>query len=459
MLLLKNRINRFSCFKGHKRTKNPPFLEFYFECSGIIKRFFRFASALNPTSLVIVGLVFSLFLGFSTIGLAQKSKKQLEKEKKENLRKIEQTNEILKEVKKEKKASLSQLRVLKQQARLKERSISGIQDELGILQTDIQHLQSEEEHLAYTLVRIKKEYASMVYAASKASVSNQLMFVFASETFNQFFMRLQYLRFYADARKKQAEQIRIVSLTLNQKKLTLAQVKAGKENLLVNEETEKKQLENLKEDQKKVVNELSEREQDLKDKIDQHKAALNRLERMISDLVKAEIKKSRKVMGPPSPRADEEDLEQKMVLTPEGKLISRNFAGNKNRLSWPVQNGFISSGFGRHEHPVLKRVYVDNLGVDISTKSGEKVRSVFEGTVGLVGSVPGMDGQIIMIRHGEYFTVYSGLKTVNVSAGEKVKMKQVIGVVLKDEEDGAVLQFQIWKNNKRLDPEVWLAND
>lgn len=389
----------------------------------------------------------------------QKSKKQLEKEKKENLRKLAQTNDILQEVKREKTASLSQLKVLKQQTRLKEKTIHTIQEELGLLQGDIEHLQSEEEQMAFTLMRIKNEYAAMIYAASKASVANQLMFLLASESFNQFFKRIQYLRFYADARRNQAEQIRLVSQTLNQKKLKLAEVKAGKESLLVNEKTEIRQLENLKEDQKKVVSELSAKEQQLKEKIDRHKAAVNRLERMISDLVKAEIRKSRNLIGPVNPKENNDSQESKMMLTPEGKLISKSFKDNKNRLAWPVQNGFISSGFGRHEHPVLKRVYVDNLGIDISTRSGEKVRSVFEGTVGLVGTVPGMDGQIVMIRHGEYFTVYSGLKSVSVSAGEKVKMKQVLGQVLKDEEDGAVLQFQIWKNNKRMDPEEWLATD
>ena len=398
------------------------------------------------------------FMPFN-IGIAQKSKKQLEKEKRENLRKLQQNAEILKEVKKEKKVSLSQLSLLKQQARLKERSIKGIHQELGIIQTDIQDLQTEEQRLALNLANIKREYKAMVYAASKASVRDQLMFLFASETFNQFLLRLQYLRFYAKARRQQVDKIQEISQKIVSKKVKLAEVKQGKEVLLTSEEQEKKQLENLKEDQKKVVNELAQREEDLKEKINNQKAAVARLERMISDLVKAAIRKSRIAVGPPNPKEDEETIDQKMLLTPEGKLISKSFAGNKNRLAWPVQNGFISGGFGRHEHPVLKRVYVDNLGVDISTKVGEKVRSVFEGTIGLVGQVPGMDGQIIMIRHGEYFTVYSGLKNIVVSTGDKVKMKQVLGEVVKDDESGAILQFQIWKNNKRMDPEAWLATD
>jgi len=415
---------------------------------------------IRPNSILrSICLAFSVFIIIIHFANAQKSKKQLEKEKKENIRKLQQTSEILNEVKKEKKVSLSQLSLLKQQARLKERSINGIQEELGMIQTDIKTLQSEEQRLAVNLVNIKKEYAAMIYAASKASVSDQLMFLFASETFNQFLLRLQYLRFYTKARRQQAQHIEEVSSKLAFKKVKLAEVKQGKEVLLTKEEQAKLQLENLKEDQKKVVNELAQREEDLKEKINNHKASVARLERMISDLVKAAIRKSRIVTGPPSPKGDDEDVDQKMLLTPEGKLISKSFSGNKNRLAWPVQNGFISGAFGKHEHPVLKHVFVDNLGIDISTKPGEKVRSVFEGTVGLVGQVPGMDGQIVLIRHGEYFTVYSGLKNIVVSNGDKVRMKQAIGEVVKDDESGAVLQFQIWKNNRRMDPEDWLAKD
>lgn len=366
---------------------------------------------------------------------------------------------MLREVKQEKKVSISQLKVLKEQARLKKRKIETIHDELGLIQTDIQGIVSEEQRLAQTLANIKKEYGAMVYAASKASISNQLLYLFASETFNQFLMRLQYLRFYSESRKKQADQIFAVSKKLAREQQKLAEVKQGKEVLLTSEIEENKQLEHLKDDQKKVVNELSAQEQDLKEKIDNHKAALRRLERMISELVAAEIKKSRKMVGPPNPNRSDEDVDEKMLLTPEGRLISNSFAGNKGKLNWPVQNGFISSGFGKHEHAVLKRVYVDNLGIEISTKPGEKVRSVFEGVVGLVGQVPGMDGQIVMVRHGEYFSVYSGLKNINVNTGDRLKIKQTIGEVIRDDDGAALLQFQIWKNSKRLDPEDWLAKD
>lgn len=413
--------------------------------------FLRWAQRSIPACLFLLCL--------SVLTFAQKSKKQLEREKKENLRKIEQTNQMLKEVKREKSVSISQLKVLKEQARLKRKKIETIHDELGMLQTDIEGIMTEEQRMAQTLRNIKKEYAAMVYAASKARITNQLLYLFASNTFNQFLMRLQYLRYYSEARKKQASQIMEVSRKLVSQQQKLSEVKKGKEVLLTTEVEENKQLEHLKEDQKKVVSQLSAQEQELKDKIENHKAALRRLERMISELVAAEIRKSRKMAGPPSPEREDDGPDQRMLLTPEGRIISNSFAGNRGKLNWPVQNGFISSGFGRHEHAVLKRVYVDNLGVDITTKPGEKVRAVFEGVVGLVGQVPGMNGQIVMVRHGEYFSVYSGLRNIQVSTGDRLKMKQVIGEVIRDDEGAALLQFQIWKNNKRLDPEDWLAQD
>ena len=396
-----------------------------------------------------------LLLPAGTASAQQKSRKQLEREKKENLRKIEQTREILQEVKKEKKASISQLQALKQQALLKEKTIGNIRDELGILDSDISHLQTEEEKLAYTLALLKKEYSAMVYAASKAGKQQILLYLLASESVNHFFNRIQQLRHYADERRSQEKQIRNLSLKLNQQKLKLAEAKEVKEVLLGQEKKEKQQIEILKDDQKKVVNQLSAKEKELKARIEKHRIALRKLENLIASLVKKEIRKSRS--GGKSDGKETSGPASEMYLTPEGKIISNSFAGNRGRLSWPVQSGFISSGFGRHEHPVIKKVYVDNLGVDISTRPHEKVRAVFEGVVGLVGSVPGMDGQIVLIRHGNFFTVYSGIKNIRVSAGEKVKLNQTIGEV-KSGPDGNVLQFQVWKNDKRLNPQSWLAN-
>lgn len=403
-------------------------------------------------------LICILILYFGTLSelsAQQKSQKQLEKERKENLRKIEQTRKILSEVKEEKQASISQLLALRQQEKQKEKTIGSIRNELGILDSDISHLQSEEEKLAYTLALLKKEYAAMVYAASKAQKTEILYFLLASESINHLFSRLRHLRHYSEERKIQEKQIRELSLQLNQQKLRLAEVKQNKEVLLSKERKEKEQIEILKQDQNKMVRQLSKKEKELKAKIEKHQAALRKLENLIASMVKKEIRKSRAGIrnekGKSTPGSPSE-----ILLTPEGKLISKSFSDNKGRLAWPVESGFISGSFGKHEHPVLKKIYVDNLGVDISSGAGSKVRAVFDGLVGLAGSVPGSDSKLVMIKHGDYFTVYSGLKNIRVAAGEKVKAKQTLGD-LKSGDDGPVLNFQVWKNSKKLNPQSWLA--
>lgn len=399
-------------------------------------------------------LLLVLCFCYSGLFSQKKSRNQLEKEKRENLRKIEQTREILREVKKEKKASISQLLALRQQEKLKEKTIGSIREELGILDSDISHLQSEEEKLAYTLAKMKQEYAAMIYAASKADKGNFLIFLLASESVNHFLNRLHLLRQYATERKMQEKQIRQLSLQLNQQKLKLAEARQNKEVLLSQEKKEKQQIEILKNDQKKVVSQLSEKEKQLKEKIEKHQAALRRLENLIASMVSREIKKSR--AGSPASEVRKSEAGSSMVLTPEGQVISRSFAGNRGRLSWPVESGFISSRFGKQEHPVLRKIYIDNLGIDITTRPGSKVLSVFEGEVAMTSSVPGMDGQIVMVKHGDFFTVYSNLRNLRVSRGDKVKRRQAIGDV-KSGEEGPVLKFQIWKNSKRLNPQTWLA--
>ena len=142
--------------------------------------------------------------------------------------------------------------------------------------------------------------------------------------------------------------------------------------------------------------------------------------------------------------------------TPESIQLSNSFSGNMSRLPWPVAHGNISHHFGKQPHPVLKGVYVDNLGVDIQTLKNEPIRAVFQGKVITVASVPGMNN-VVMIQHGDFFTVYAKLKNVHVKTGDEVKSKDVIGEVYTDKNDVSELQFQIWQNNVKHDPEKWLS--
>lgn len=178
-------------------------------------------------------------------------------------------------------------------------------------------------------------------------------------------------------------------------------------------------------------------------------------EKAIKAAKAAAEKNNKKNTTPKNSKNTKEKEEFKLELTPEAKALSGSFAGNKGKLPWPVLKGSIAQHFGKQAHPVLKGVYVDNLGVDIQTVKDENVRAAFQGKVITVAEVPGMN-KVVMIQHGEYFTVYAKMKTVTVKVGEEVASKQTIGTVYTDKDEVTQLQFQIWENNIKHDPEDWL---
>jgi len=139
------------------------------------------------------------------------------------------------------------------------------------------------------------------------------------------------------------------------------------------------------------------------------------------------------------------------------KNLSSSFEKNKANLVWPVTSGFISEKFGTHQHPVLKMVKIANDGVNIQTKENEKVRAVFNGTVKKIAIVPGEFKYVVIVQHGTYYTVYAKLKKVNVKMGQQLMKDDVIGEVNTDMDGVSEVQFQVWKNTKKLDPELWLA--
>ncbi|MCC3154450.1 murein hydrolase activator EnvC family protein, partial [Hymenobacter sp. BT770] len=147
----------------------------------------------------------------------------------------------------------------------------------------------------------------------------------------------------------------------------------------------------------------------------------------------------------------------RVALTPETALLSSSFAGNRGRLPWPVGRGFISQRFGRHPHPVLKNVTVENRGIDIQTGAGEAVRACFDGKVLTIANIAGMN-TIVMIQHGDFFTVYAKLRSVNVHEGQRVSAREVIGTVATDGEGTSEVQFQVWHNSANLNPESWLGH-
>ncbi|OJU78795.1 MAG: hypothetical protein BGO09_11540 [Bacteroidetes bacterium 47-18] len=165
-----------------------------------------------------------------------------------------------------------------------------------------------------------------------------------------------------------------------------------------------------------------------------------------------------RAMGASSPGTPKVSESYKMNLTPEVQNLSNSFSANQGRLPWPVEKGYISSQYGTQQHPLYSSITIDNLGIDITTGAGAAARSVFEGTVTKVSNI---DGFIVMVSHGEYFTIYSGLANVSVRQGDKVTAKQTLGTVGKNEDGVSVLNFQVWKitgnNFSTVNPASWIA--
>ncbi|MDX5345844.1 MAG: peptidoglycan DD-metalloendopeptidase family protein [Hymenobacteraceae bacterium] len=400
-------------------------------------------------------LIFLLVALLPLAGHAQKkkSKAQLEREKKENLRKIKEASRILQQTKEQKQASIGQLNAIKEKIEVQQGVIRNISSEISYLSSDVQQTEAVVNALESDLEELKAEYAAMIYAASKTANSyNKLMFLFASDSFNQLIRRFRYLRQYSEARKNQVEQIEKVQATLSQQVNLLHNKRQEKKQLLDKQLQEKQNLLSLRNEKDKVIAKLSKQEQDLKNEVERRQQSVRKLDRLIEDIVREEMARAAREARRKGNTAASSG---RVTLTPETALLSSNFAGNKGRFMWPVTKGFISQRFGKQAHPVLKGVVIENRGIDIQTSQGENARSIFDGKVLTVASVPGMNN-IVMIQHGEYFTVYAKLKDVKVSVGQKVSVKEPIGTIYTNSDGTTELQFQIWKNSSNLNPESWL---
>lgn len=387
---------------------------------------------------------------------AQKSKqrqKELDKRKKE----IAQYDQMLRETRQNKKKSLTELFILNKKISAREELISSISTEIAILDKQIAENTGSVVALRQDLEKLKQDYARMVQFAWKNRDSySRMMYIFAARDFAQAYRRMKYFQQYSDYRKKQAMMIEKTQMVLNDKIVQLEARKNEKKMLLVSQEGEKKSLASEKNEKEETLAQLQSKEHQLKKELEKKKKDAEKLQAAIQLLIKKEIEAAR-LAAAKKARDSKKPAPKGLTLTPEALELSNSFAGNKGKLPWPVLKGMITEGFGPHQHPTLKGVIVDNHGVEISTTKGALVRALFEGEVKSVGLIPGA-GRFVLIRHGEFLTVYNNLSEVYVNTGDKVTTKQNIGIVAYDEEQGrTVLQLQVWKGSVKLDPQEWLS--
>ena len=449
-----------------------------------------------------LALIFALLFSFVLVPQLQSqngtknSKKDLENKKKRINDEISEINSMLSETKASKKSSIGALVNINMKLEKRQDLINTINAEIIEINRDIKESEKQTEQLKANLEKLKSDYARMIiFAQRNQDAYSKIMFVFAAENFNQAYARLKYMQQYSEFRKKQAAEIITTQTLLLAKLKELKEQRHEKNVLLGNEEEEKINLSSEKQEQEQVLTELQKKEKELKVQLDKKKQDAVELQLAIKKLIEAEIKRKLEESAKAEAAAiaakkakEEKENKTKLVkekttkekekvivddikpekekkenlfmpaLTEETEALSTDFSNNRGKLPWPVGKGVICETYGEHEHPAIKGFMMFNNGVEICATKGTQARAVFEGEVtGIAVSPTG--GKLVIIRHGEYLSVYSNITDVTVKTGQKVTLKQIIGTVAHDEEEGKTsMNLQIWKGQKTMDPSGWLYN-
>ena len=406
---------------------------------------------------LINGGLFLLVIVFSN-SLRGQTKEELKNKKQEIEKEINYTKELLNKTSLSKKKSIDYLKVVDSQLNSQQQLSITLNIEIKLLQKQIiktqrvikknkELIEEEKENLQ----KLKDEYAKMIYLSFKQKESkNEIIYILSSESFNQLYKRILYLKQYRDFRRSQAKKINESQKKLLKNKESLAQKKdkiieekASKQILLERQEKELKQTAKIQKEKNELIKQLIFSETKLKKQIEQKKKKTIELEKKIRKIIEEEIKKAR-------------ENKSTKGLTPEAQLLSKEFTNNKGKLPWPLLKGVIVSAYGKQKHPVFGEVEVFNNGIDIATEKDSEVRVVFDGIVSRIFFVKG-EGKAILVSHGEYYSVYSGLKEVFVKTGDKLLAIEKIGKVLTKKDNNITeLHFEIWKGYEKNNPAKWL---
>ena len=398
--------------------------------------------------------------------------KELENQRNELQQQIAESETLLQSTKKDVKSQLDNLALLNGQIADRKKYINAIERDVKALNNEINALQRQLKTLERDLEDKKDKYESSVqYMYRNKSIQEKLMFIFSAENLSQTYRRLRYVREYANYQRLQAVEIERKQKQVNAKKTELETTRGAKEKLLKEGEAEKKKLEKQEREKQGILNGLKRKQRGIQSEINKKRRSANQLNAQIDRLIEQEIEKARK-------RAEEEARKaaakagkksgdkaaskqpvqkgtvDKFRMNNEDRQLSGTFESNKGRLPMPITGPYVIVGhYG--QYAVSKNVRLDNKGIDIRGKEGAKARAVFDGEVSAIFKYNGMSN--VLVRHGNYISVYCNLSSVSVAKGSKVKAREEIGVVQKDASGNAVLHFQLRKETTKLNPELWLG--
>jgi len=387
-------------------------------------------------------LLVILFISFNSINAQTLT--ELENRRSKTEENIKITSKLLDQTEKEKEKSINHINLLRKQLNLRNKLIEDIDQQISLLEVDIRNkgllVSSYEEDLR----NLKKEYAKMIRFAQKNQTDMSiLVFIFASSDFNQAYRRLRFYQQFLKFREQQA-----IDITNTKRAIENELDEIAKNKRILGKSKDYKSMEIVKINSEEknytsIVKKLQQNEKQLRKELEDRKKSMEILDKAIREIIEEEAKKV---------AAQKDDK----VRDARYLQLSKGFVGNKGKLPWPTTSGIVVSEFGEHNHPVLKGVKIMNNGIDISTNIGDKIKAIFDGEITKIVSIPGQNIAVI-IRHGDFLTVYSNLINVQVKTGEKIKAQNVIGEVYRDSKsEQGTFNLQIWKENNKLNPMEWI---
>ena len=420
--------------------------------------------------------VFICIISFSVFGVNAQSSAELQKQRERIDREIRQLSESLKLTSSDRTLSLRQVNALNAQLKLREKKIETISNEIRLIDNQISSNTKAIKELQDQLAQLRKDYERMIlFAYRNRNAYNKMMFIFASQDFNQAFKRVKYLQQLNGSRKQKASEI---GETQHEIELKLAQLETSREDqakLLAEQRSERTEIAKEQGEESRVLRSLTQQEEQFKQEISRRQQELRRLATAINQAIERELEEERKreeearlaaarleaartgktveEVEAANPVARKTDAEL-LAATPEAARLSADFADNKGKLPWPVRNGVVTLGFGKHT--MGRNAIQDNTGVRIQTHQDMAVTAVFDGEVSVVIPMQGL-GYVVLVKHGRFFTLYGNLRSLTVKKGDKIQVGQRLGTAITDSEGLTEVHFELIDATNRQNPEHWLA--
>ena len=388
-----------------------------------------------------------LYVGLlSWNGFGQDSVDKIRKEREKALREIDYSNKLLNETIGKTKESLNEINIINHKLKKRRDYLNGLELEVYVLSEIIDENSITVNEVKKEISRLQDIYASIIVSLYKKRSNNYyIMYFLASENINQLYKRIRLIRIYNNYLKNQTARLAEMEDELITKNEELNKLVLEKNSLMGRTRLESAVIAQEVERKRRIVQDLKKKENEIKNEIREKEKTARKLENELKKIIAEE-------------RARIKKTNAKENYTPEERIISSDFEKNKGRLPWPTQQGIITGQYGEHDHPDYKSVKIRNDGVYIATTSGELARTIFKGVVSRVFAIPG-ENYTVIIKHGNYYTLYHNLVNVRVKAGQNVEIKEILGNVFTNvKTKETTLYFQVWKETERSDPELWLVH-